>query len=328
MRLCFGTFTSVLNHCRQNIYQAALIAQIVNIVDSGSRYLGKKMAGDGPAINKLLSCKIDFAFSKEIANIPLETVISKFETNISPFIDEDKKAKVIIALLNIIKNDDSIDIDKRENFIKYLGCEKQQLLQQSEFVFSDFVGKILLYTTLGNVKNRVGQECVKEITDNYIDNLAKPYANELQWDVSSQTLTLLHAKMFQLLQKAITLYHIDDFIEKTDPTNMMNIRELERCNGFIVYTRDNIWIPFGQKSISWTLQKIQQFAQTLDDYTTFLGTNVRPMTENHPDTFVPLHRDEHPKWELWFSKETINYRQQLIDLYQEIYMHMLYSPSN
>ena len=327
MRLCFGTFATVLNHCRQNIYQAALIAQIVNIVDSDNRYLGEKMAGDGPAINKLLSCKIDFVFSKEIVTIPPETVISKFETNVSPFIDEDKKAKVIFALLNIIKSDECIDIDKRESFIKHLGYEKQQLLQQSEFVLSDFLGKILLYTTLGNVKNRVGKECVKEITDDYIDTLAKPYVNELQWDASSQTLTLLHVKMFQLFQNAITMYHIEDFIETTDPTNMMNIRELERCDGFIVYTRDNIWIPFGQKSISWTLQKIQQFAQTLDDYTTFLGTNVRPI-EKHPNTLVPLHRDEQLQWELWFSKETRNYRQHLIDIYRDIYMHMLFAPSN
>ena len=115
MRLCFGTFATILNHCRQNTTQAAFIAKIVNIVDPKSRYCGEDMAGDGPAITKLLSCKIDFAFSERTADIlSLGTVIERFETDISPFIDEDKKGRLIIALLSLIKNDNCIDSEKKK----------------------------------------------------------------------------------------------------------------------------------------------------------------------------------------------------------------------
>ena len=40
--------------------------KIINIIDSSSRYIGVDFAGDGPAINRLLSCKIDFILSDSL----------------------------------------------------------------------------------------------------------------------------------------------------------------------------------------------------------------------------------------------------------------------
>lgn len=323
MRLCFGTFASVLNYCRWRISQASFISKIINIIDPKSRYTGEKMAGDGPAITKLLSCKIDFVLSDgETMNMPEQSIVAtQLEKQVSPFIDEDMKGKVVIALLDIIRRDKCIDFEKKESFQKYLGLEKQQLLQQSEFVFSDFLAKILLYTIGGNVSNRVGAQYVKIITADYINAIAKPYLNEFEWNSATHTVTLLYIKIFHIFNEAMINNQIDNFICKIDPANMMNFSWIEKCEIFINDTRENIWIPFAWGTLGWTLQEIQKFAQALDDYTNYLGLNMRPIAEQ-PDILVPIFRDELPQLAIQFSNTASNYRHQLISIYTELYEHM------
>lgn len=354
MRLCFGTFTAVLNCCRQNVQQAALVARIAKVVDPCSRYIGEnryqiieqerkqehgqnltkeKIEGDKPAANKLLHCKINFVFDNEedANNLTLDETIKKFETEVAPFIDEDKRAKVILALLDIIQKDKCIDLDKKENFKKFLGVDKQHLLQQSKFVFSDFLGRILLYSICGNVDNTVCQSCVNSITSDYIDTIAEPYAYEYQWDIASQTLVLSFVTIFNIFNQAILDYQIDTFIECIDPTNMMEFEWLEKCENFLKHTEGSIWIPFGPSTVEkkgLVLQKVQQFAQTLDDYTKYLPLNMRPLDIKSVSRAVPLFRDEDVKWALNFEKETMNYRQQLCSIYQEICHHMLFCPES
>lgn len=338
MRLCFGTFVTVLNHCRQNVLQAEFIARIARIVDPYNscivnKFEQAKIVADGPATTNLIKCKKPFAFSdREDASEPkLDVVIKSFKTEVAPFIDEDKKAKVILVLLDIIQKDKCIDFDKKENFKKYFGVYKQHLLQQSEFVFSDFLGRILLYSTRGNVDNTVGQSCVNSITSDYIDAIAEPYAYEYQWDTTLQTLALSFVTIFNIFNQAILDYQIDTFVECIDPTNMMESEWLEKCENFLKHTESNIWIPFGPSTVEkkgLVLQKVQQFAQTLVEYTGYLPLNMRPLDVNSVDRFVPLFRDENVKWALGFEKDTRNYRQQLISIYQEICHHMIFYPES
>lgn len=342
MRLCFGTFATVLNLCRHNILQATLIARIVACIDPGNSSIIKNwleireqvenyetitdiIVGNEQTISKLLACKTNFVFAdREDAKVPTQdTIIKRFETLVAPFIDEDKKAKIILTLLNLIKEDKSLDFEKKENFNKYLGMGKQDLLHQTEFTFSDFMGQILLYTACGNINNKVGKEYVKDITNDYIDNIVKPYVYEYQWNTSSQTLKLSFMEIFNLFQQSLQDYQLPIFIEEVNPTNYMDINNLKKCDDYLKFTESNIWIPFRQEPTCWMLQKIQDFTQTLQDYTIYLGTNMRPIAEN-PSFFVPMFRDENPKWALNFEKVTKNYRQQLIDIYQEIYRHMLF----
>lgn len=368
MRLCFGTFATVLNCCRQNVQQATLVARIAKVVDPCSRYIGEnrykiieqeqdqnqkldqnqeldqnqkldqdptkeKIEGDKPATNKLLHCKINFVFDNEefANNLTLDETIKRFETEVAPFIDEDKKAKVILVLLDIIQKDKCIDFDKKENFKKFLGVDKQHLLQQSEFVFSDFLGRILLYSLLGNVDNTVGRSCVNSITNNYIDAFVEPYAYEYQWDTTSQTLVLSFVTIFNIFNQAILDYQIDTFVECVDPTNMMEFEWLNKCKNFLKHTESSIWVPFGPSTVEkkgLVLQKVQQFAQTLVAYTEYLPLNMRPLDVNSVDRFVPLYRDENVKWALSFEKNTQNYRQHLISIYQEICHHMIFYPES
>lgn len=281
MRLCFGTFATVLICCRKNISKSALIARIVNTIDSQSRYIGENMTGDGPAINRLLSCEIDFVLSsREATKIPKQGIIvNNFETDVIPYIHEDKKANIILTLLDIINKDEFIDFEKKVIFKKYFRKDKQDWLRKSDIELSKLLVKILLYTTCGSVDNKVGKPYVKTITTDYIDNIGKSYKDEFIWNASRQMLTLSSINMFNIFEDAIKANKIDIFIENIDPTNKMNIENIENCENFLEYTKNNIWLPFGKSADSWTLQKIQQFAQTLDDYTNYLGFKMRPIVE-------------------------------------------------
>lgn len=154
--------------------------------------------------------------------------------------------------------------------------------------------------------------------------------HEYRWNESTQTLTLSFLEIFQKFEKAITDYRIADFIEKVDPTNYMDASWIDYCSAFIKDTEKNIWVPYTSNNsdpIGFTLSEIQNFVQTLNEYLDYMGYRMRPIVE-HPDTLVPLYRDENAKWASDFRKETIDYRRQLIDIYQKIYYHMLFSHSS
>lgn len=170
MRLCFGIFAKVLNFCRKNTRQDVFIAKIVKCIEPGSSYISSDyrysdkwdIEGDKVACNKLIHCVRPFvSISNEFSQVSeskLDKVRKKFEINVAPLIKEEKRAAAILALLDIIQRDKVIDNENAENFKKYLGVDKQQLLQQGKFIFSDFIIRILLYTVYGNVDNCVGKE--------------------------------------------------------------------------------------------------------------------------------------------------------------------------
>lgn len=337
MRLCFGTFAMVLNRCRHNISQALLITKLMIIVDPSKQYIGEattinihgeeELKGDDSTAHKYLHCKTNFVFSdNKIANsLVLNDIIQKFGTEISPYIDEDKKNKVIFALLKIIQEDIYIDSEKRESFKKYFGIEKTLLLQKSKFVFSDFLGRILFYTVLSGVNNKDGRECVKDITSEYIETIVQPYIHDYQWDKSTETLTLSYLEMFNLLQDAISEYQINTFIEKIDPTNYLNFEWIEKAEAFCDYIKNKIISPFQHDSelvSSKMLDFIVHFVNDFNEYLTYTGRHTRPLAEN-PDIMVPIYRDENMKWAIDFNAKVEKYRKQIIFDYQEIYDYAL-----
>ena len=336
MYLCFGTFATVLNCCRQGIQQAALIARIAKCVDRHSSYIGNEdrykkenewtIMGDGPATSKLLHCVRNFVFDdNQTTNKPnINDVIENFETNVAPFITEDKKATVIFTLLDIIRQDKNIDSKTKECFKKYLGASKQELLQKREYIFSDFLGRILLYTVDGNVDNTLGKEYVRLITKDYIGEIYDRYADEYTWRANTQTLELTFITIYLHFCETMECYQIDKFIERIDPTNMMSGKWLEQFDGFPKDTESNIWNQFAPNNMgepATTLHMVRKFAQTFDEYTNYLGKHMRPADEGG-DLFVPFHRDENMEWALEFNSMVHDYRQKLNSICREMYIHM------
>ncbi len=324
LRLCFGTFIAILDLCKYNITQEKLIADIVRIIDPDSRYIK-----DRTASNKLKKCQINFRLTSGYFNdVPsIASVKECMKNKIIPFIDESKIATLILSLLYIIQNESKNRTLKEEYFKKFFSADSSQLLTEKEFVFSEFLGRILLYTLYSGINNKTGSDCIKFITEDFIDEKLSLYKEDCQWISSTETLVLSFRKEFTLFNEALGNYAVKKFIEETDPTNQIYDECLENCENFLVYIRDNIWVPFGQNSIGKMLQMIHDFSQTLDDYTTYLGKNMLPFSSN-PSVFIPRHRDENPRWAINFEKTVSDYRQQLIKIYDKACKYMLFEPMN
>lgn len=325
MKLCFGTFIKVLDLCKYNITQEDLVAEIVRIVDNpNSRYITEK-----DAISKLKNCKINYIFySGNYDNIPsTEMIIQSIRKNVSPYIDEDKKATVMLMLLYIIQDESKKNTGKEEYFKQYFSSNRKQLLTQKDFLFPEFLGKVLLYTLYSGIDNRIGGECVKVLTEDFLNKKISPYKEDYHWNSSTETLTLSFREMFAIFDKALDDYSVREFIEKTDPINRIYDESVEDCEKFLNYIRDNIWVPFGKNSIGQMLQMVQSFAQILDDYITYLGTHMIPLVDN-PSIFVPIHRDENPKWATDFANTVYDYRKQLITVYDKISRFMQFEIEN
>lgn len=324
LRLCFGTFITVLDLCKYNITQEKFIAKIVQIIDPNSRYIT-----DRTACNKLKKCQINFTFDSGYFNDvpPIDSVRESMKNNVIPFIDENKISTIILSLLYIIQNELRNKTLKEESLKKYFSADQNRLLTEKEFVFSEFLSRILLYTLYSGINNKIGSDCIKFITEDFINEKISPYIEDCQWISPTETLVLSFRKEFTLFNEVLENFAVKKFIEETDPANQIYDKCLENCENFLVYIRDNIWIPFGQNSIGKMLQMIQNFSQTLDDYTTYLGKNMIPSSIN-PSVFIPRHRDENPRWAINFEKTVSDYRQQLIKIYDKACKYMLFEPMN
>lgn len=333
MHLCFGVVASILNCCRQGVKQSSFVARIAYCLDKESTYITPhdqgEIEGDDPAANKLLRCKRDYVFSrKDIPyTIELSDVIRDFRAQVEPWIDEDQKPAILLTLLHIIGQDTKIDAEKKATFKRFMGIEREQLLRQNTFVFSDFLCRLLLYVTGSNIPNTTGQSFIGFINKELILNTRNFYQNEYQWNDETQTLVLLFQKMFDIFEQALHTYAIKDFIENIDPTNRLDITYVEKSEAFIQYIQRNISMLFEPSALEnpgFTVQKLQKFTKTLDDYTTYLGKNLRLLDPTiSTDLFVPIYRDENSKAELAFASKTFAYRKQLISIYQEICEHMI-----
>lgn len=190
-RLCFGTFAQVLRLCKleEGVNDRDIVGKMTRTVDPTCQYIHKDNA---TAVSRLFSCTgnlskgnikdsgsaavkkpgkslSDVINASQRAN--KEEVVEKFRKNVIPLLDEDKKERVVLALLDIIEKDEILDGDKKLSFEKYIGQTKNALLSQSKFALDEFLTGIFLYTTAAGVKNTVGKETFKRLTPQYINEL-------------------------------------------------------------------------------------------------------------------------------------------------------------
>jgi hypothetical protein len=188
MRLCFGTFATVLKRCiwRKGTYKALLIA-LIKTIDSDNGYIN-----NNDKVRRLYKCIQDFLpdYLTMAQRAKKEDVIKRFENDVICLIDGAKKIEVVLALLHIIEEDTFIDSDsdKAYHFKECFGKERTaitDMLKDREFVLSDLLASTLLYT-LRATENRDGRECVEKITDNFIEKFAEDKNTIRVWDTFGQ----------------------------------------------------------------------------------------------------------------------------------------------
>lgn len=181
-RLCFGTFAQILRLCKlENVTGRTLIGTMTRTVNPNCQYVHKDNAS---AVSRLFSCTGNLSNGnitengrsaikkpgESIINVvnasqnaDKENVVQEFRKNVIPLLDEDKKELIVLALLDIIENDDVLEGEKKLNFGKYMGATKKALLSQGVFALDEFLAGIFLYTVAAGGVNTVGKETVKGI---------------------------------------------------------------------------------------------------------------------------------------------------------------------
>lgn len=279
VRLCFGTFASILNSFRKSYKsQVKFISDLIGLVDEDSVYIE-----NGPSITKLLKYKINFVLSKKASKPSYGKLAKNIDDNIAPDIEDDDKKLIILALLDIIRNDESLERENKERFEFYFGSYKKELIEKrSKFQFSDFVGTALLYTIDENVKNIYDNDTAPVIDKEYINDVTSPYLNDIEWDVDNQVLTLTYIDYYNKFKQLIEKHKIEVFILLQRPINGLRGSVFKNYKLFRQeFSPEN----FKYDESSEMGKKIALYLRRLDDYIAFLTSH---MVEVSPGIFHPI----------------------------------------
>ncbi|MFY9549028.1 NACHT domain-containing protein [Miniphocaeibacter sp.] len=227
----------------ETVTDKQLVGTMTRIIDPNCKYIEK---GSDTPVSRLLSCEGNFppvvtsggsgAYKKvgdnlsAVATLALrmktEDIIKDFNNFVLTLIDEDKKAIIVLALLDIIKKDLTINEVNKLKFEKYIGTTKEDLFSQGEFVLSKLLAGIFLYTVV-SVKNTVGKVCVKTIDPNYLNAFE---SKRESINVVDYNEIIRAAPSLDILSLEDQLYFDDDFDDQVIRLD----RVLRWVDGFIM----------------------------------------------------------------------------------------------
>lgn len=163
--LCFGSFATVLKLCKvSSATQKRLVGAILMSVND--QY---DISSEDDTVHKLIKCVRNLSdnVTDKALTADSKNIADYFKLNVVPLIDPNKRKLVILALRDIIAEDDTIDdasvVDKVNNLTKH------QVILATEFVFADFLAGVFIYTTI-IVSNAIGKDSISEITAEYIES--------------------------------------------------------------------------------------------------------------------------------------------------------------
>lgn len=177
--LTFGTVIDVLQQCRKDTAQKAdLTMAIINIALPDNPYKEHEKRQEDPYFSRRLNfiyhCQSNlnamFNARKPFPHkTPTKTIIKKFDKMVNSYIKEIRHTSAILALCDMIEKDCTLDFkngEKVPTFEKYIGKSIGEFLNESEYVFSEFLAKVCLYA-IYEVDNTAGEEWVNSLMEEY-----------------------------------------------------------------------------------------------------------------------------------------------------------------
>ena len=229
MVLCFGTFASILNCCKQNLPQDKFVPRIAWVVDRRNSSLGSEIDfdvedpadidGNKPVVTRLLSCQRPLVLRDK--QLPSHrTAKERFASQVMPSMNESMIAKALLAVLYVIQSDSTIENEYAATFKENLGVSKDKLLTLTKFNAPDFFARVLRYTTY--IDNKAGRPYAGKITEAFIERVADECWSELKWHADTQTVEIIPSEAKRLREE---LYVINEFrlslmAERVDITDM------------------------------------------------------------------------------------------------------------
>lgn len=193
MRLCFGVLGKILRACKlETVTDPMLIGTLTRTVDPTCQYA----ESEGSSISRLLSCGQNLSNGQErrvgrsgndlgyqtnrLSNVVsaaqtanVSVVARKVQDDFLQLIDEDKKRYIVPAIRDVIDQDDSLDVEKHMNFMKFFGVPKAEFLSVHVYELPRVIAQTLLFCCVA-VKNSTGKESSKQITSEYVTKFSEP----------------------------------------------------------------------------------------------------------------------------------------------------------
>lgn len=331
--LCFGVVASILKLCCvQTISTASFVAKMIFCLDKQSSYIKmhphqdwNDLDPDRAAISKLLHCKTNFNLSNPdlIKSLSPSDVRREFEEHVLLWVNEDKKAEAILAVLDILQKDPDVHDANRDSFQVYMGMDWEKLAKKNIYSFSDFFSRILLYVTCCNLKNQDGKALIGYIQSGYLTELTEKYKYEYRWDQETQKLILVFQQLFDVFEKGLLQYRVLEFITEVDPSNGFDIDHLEQPDSFIHYMneklRDEAYLPM-KKNSSVTIRYICQFFEMLDAFRTYMSFTHWEIEDGFLMPFFVNRASM-----LDFREKAYCYRKDLCQIYWELRTRMFFN---
>ena len=331
-KLCFGVFSRILlNCCSPKIHQKVFVPKLIETIDPHGGYL------DEGAMSRWATCERAVNIYKGDLQPPKQEVLSqKFLSTIIPLLGEDKKVVAILALLDIIREDEGLDGNMRESFKKYVGTTKNALLEQREFVLHEFLAAVFLYVTVYG-DNKKGADGLKLIDEQYLNGfyadrdkirLVSPDELQANTQITDEFPHVDNKVSRQIKETFAKAIHDFNMIDYMNSNPVINLRAdlYHNATDFVKSIQQKIFHDFYENREEEPYKKVKMFIEVLEDYNDYLLNNMNP----HPkggNILVSCHRGVHHKPapgidsepNITFENTVVDYRRRLELIYSELF---------
>jgi hypothetical protein len=164
-RLCYASLLKVLYHCKPyNVSQSLINGTMLLILDDY-----EDLTGDDNAASRMATGhrNVSSEAGAEARNVEVSIVVDYFRDNVIPLLNKAKIKTAILALRDILADDNSIPEDTPIYLESFK--TKDEIINETVFDPAELIANVFLYT-VANVKSSELKNEIKEVTDEYLNS--------------------------------------------------------------------------------------------------------------------------------------------------------------
>ena len=162
-KMCFGTFATILTCSKAvNVTQKKLIGSMLLFINPNYDIMD-----DDAGVSALVTGRKNVSdyIRVYLDDVDTKELVSNFKKDITPKLDSNKRANIILAIKDVLVSDLEIDENTPVELVNHFS--KSDVLLRNDFVFEEFIVGIFLYV-LKYTRNDKQERNVKEISDAYV----------------------------------------------------------------------------------------------------------------------------------------------------------------
>jgi len=164
-RLCYASLLKVLYHCKPyNVSQSLINGTMLLILDDY-----EDLTGDDNAASRMATGhrNVSSEAGAEARNVEVSIVVDYFRDNVIPLLNKAKIKTAILALRDILADDNSIPGDTPIYLESFK--TKDEIINETVFDPAELIANVFLYT-VANVKSSELKNDIIEVTDEYLNS--------------------------------------------------------------------------------------------------------------------------------------------------------------